>query len=130
MPTRRRRCAARPSSRDPGEDVGTYADIYSCYVENEPTVEEVGPHLVSLEAICAEAGRDPGSIGRSVGAWVRPLEPAGGAGGTIRGSAEEIADTIRPLRDAGFTQVELMYLPATMEALDALAPVVEALHGD
>jgi len=105
-----------------------YADIYSCYIENEATVAEVGPHLTSLEAICGDAGRDPGSIGRSVGAWVKPLEAAGGQAGTIRGSAEEVADTIRPLRDVGFTQVELMYLPGTIEALEALAPVVEALH--
>jgi alkanesulfonate monooxygenase SsuD/methylene tetrahydromethanopterin reductase-like flavin-dependent oxidoreductase (luciferase family) len=107
-----------------------YADIYSCYIENEASVTEVGPHIESLEAICAEAGRDPGSIGRSVGAWVRPLESEGAGGGTLRGSPEEIADRIRPLRDAGFTQIELMYLPGTMEALDALAPVVEMLRAD
>lgn len=107
-----------------------HADIYSCYVEGSATVEELGPHLISLDEICAKAGRDPSSIGRSVGVWVRPLEPSGAGGGTLRGSAEEIADTIRSFRDVGFSQVELMYLPATMEALEALAPVVEALHGD
>ena len=107
-----------------------YADIYSCYIVNEATVAEVGPHLTSLGELCEQVGRDWGSIGRSVGAWVRPLEPGGAGGGTLRGSAEEIADTIRPIRDAGFTQLELMYLPATMEALEALAPVVEAIHAD
>jgi alkanesulfonate monooxygenase SsuD/methylene tetrahydromethanopterin reductase-like flavin-dependent oxidoreductase (luciferase family) len=107
-----------------------YADIYSCYVESEASLDEVGPHLASLEAICVELGRDPGSIGRSVGAWVRPLEPSGARAGSLSGSAVEIADTIRSFRDAGFTQVELMYLPGTLEALEALAPVVEAIHGD
>jgi hypothetical protein len=37
---------------------------------------------------------------------------------------------VRSFRGAGFTQVELMYLPGTLEALEALAPVVEAIHAD
>ncbi len=107
-----------------------YADIYSCYVVERPSVDEVGPHLVALEAICAEQGRDPRSIGRSVGAWARPLDPVGTRADTLSGNAEQIADTIRQFREAGFTHVELMYLPGTMEALEALAPVVEAIHAD
>jgi alkanesulfonate monooxygenase SsuD/methylene tetrahydromethanopterin reductase-like flavin-dependent oxidoreductase (luciferase family) len=107
-----------------------HADVYSCYIEQRPVVEEVAPRLESLEAICAELGRDPASIGRSVGVSVRPLEPAGARAGALTGSAEEIADAIRTFREAGFTQVELMYHPGTMEALEALAPVVEAINAD
>jgi alkanesulfonate monooxygenase SsuD/methylene tetrahydromethanopterin reductase-like flavin-dependent oxidoreductase (luciferase family) len=107
-----------------------YADIYSCYVEERASADEVAPRIASVEAICAELGRDPGSIGRSVGVWARPLEPAGVRPSALSGSAEEIADGVRSFRDAGFTQVELMYLPGTVEALDALAPVVEAIHAD
>jgi alkanesulfonate monooxygenase SsuD/methylene tetrahydromethanopterin reductase-like flavin-dependent oxidoreductase (luciferase family) len=107
-----------------------FADIYSCYIEELAAVEEVSPRLASVEAICAELGRDPMSIGRSVGVWTRPLDPAGVRPNSLSGPAEQIADTVRSFRDAGFTQVELMYLPATMEALDALAPVVEAIRAD
>lgn len=106
------------------------ADIYSCYVEERASVDEVGPHLVSLDAICAELGRDPASIGRSVGVYVHPLEPAGSRPSRLSGSAEEIADGIRAFRGAGYTQVELMYGPPTMEAVEALAPVVEAIRAD
>lgn len=105
-----------------------YANIYSCYIEE--SLDEVAARLSSLEGICADTARDPTSIGRSVGAWVRPLEPAGVRPGSLSGSAEEITDAVRTLRTAGFNQVELMYLPGTMEALDALAPVVEAIHAD
>ena len=105
-----------------------YADIYSCYIEE--SLDEVAARLVSLETICAEVGRDPSSIGRSVGAWARPLEPAGGRPGSLSGSAEEITEAVRALRAAGFNRVELMYLPGTLEALEALAPVVEAIHAD
>ena len=105
-----------------------YADIYSCYVEE--SLDEVAARLTSLEAICAGSDRDPSSIGRSVGAWVRPLEPAGVRPSTLSGSAEEITAGVRSLRAAGFNQVELMYLPGTLEALERLAPVVEAIHAD
>ena len=107
-----------------------YADVYSCYVEERASVEEVGPRIASLEAACEELGRDPASIGRSVGVWARPLEPAGARPGALSGPPEQIADTIRSFRGVGFTQVELMYLPGTMEALELLAPVVEMLHAD
>jgi alkanesulfonate monooxygenase SsuD/methylene tetrahydromethanopterin reductase-like flavin-dependent oxidoreductase (luciferase family) len=107
-----------------------YADIYSCYVEERATVEETGPRLASLAAICAELGRGPATIGRSVGVLARPLEAAGARAGSLSGSPEEMTDAIRAFRDSGFNQVELMYLPGTLEALEALAPVVEALRAD
>jgi alkanesulfonate monooxygenase SsuD/methylene tetrahydromethanopterin reductase-like flavin-dependent oxidoreductase (luciferase family) len=107
-----------------------HADIYSCYVEELASVDEVRPRLVSLDAICAEVGRDPATIGRSVGVSVRPLSPAGERPDVISGSAEEIADAFRSFRDAGFTQLEIILGPGTMEALDALAPVVELIRAD
>ena len=107
-----------------------YADIYSCYIEARPTVDELLPRIESLEAACEEQGRDPASIGRSVGVWVHPLETAEVRPSHLSGPAERIADTVRSFRDAGFTQVELMYLPGTMAAVEALAPVVEAIRAD
>lgn len=107
-----------------------HADIYSCYVEERASVDEVRPRLESLDAICAEIGRDPATIGRSVGVVVLPLEAAGARAGAISGPAEEIADAFRSFRDAGFTRLEVMLNPGSMEALDALAPVVELVHTD
>jgi alkanesulfonate monooxygenase SsuD/methylene tetrahydromethanopterin reductase-like flavin-dependent oxidoreductase (luciferase family) len=106
------------------------ADIYSCYVEERASPEEVGPHITSLEAICEEVGRDPASIRRSVGVYCHPLEAAGVRASRLSGSAEEIADGIRAFRGAGYTQVELMYSPPTTQALEALAPVVEMVRAD
>lgn len=107
-----------------------HADIYSCYIEERASVEEVAPRLASLEATCRELGRDPASIGRSVGAGVRPLEAAGARPSAISGSTEEISDAIRSFRDAGFTRLEMMLSPGRMDALEALAPVVEAIRAD
>jgi alkanesulfonate monooxygenase SsuD/methylene tetrahydromethanopterin reductase-like flavin-dependent oxidoreductase (luciferase family) len=107
-----------------------HAEVYSCYIEEQATVAEAAPRLASLEAICAETGRDPASIGRSVGMYVDATLPAGTKANLLSGSAEEIAAAVRSFREAGFTQVELMLNPGTMAALDALAPVVEMVRAD
>lgn len=107
-----------------------HADIYSCYIEQQPTVEELLPRIESLETTCRELGRDPASIGRSVGVWVHPLETDEVRASHLSGPAARIADAVASYREAGFTQVELMYLPGTTPALEALAPVVEAIRGN
>ena len=106
------------------------ADIWSTYAEDHSTLEELGPRLASFEAVCAEVGRDPASAGRAAGLGVHPLDHAGTSDESICGSAEEIADALRGFREAGFTQVDLMVDPGTVEAFDALAPVVELLKAD
>ena len=49
--------------------------------------------------------------------------------GPVR-SAEAIADGMRSFRDAGFSQVDLMLGPGTVEAFEAMAPVLELLRAD
>lgn len=107
-----------------------YADIWSCYPEERSHIEEFGPRLAALDAICAELGRDPATLARSAGVSVRPLEPANDAASAITGPPERIADAIRTFRDAGYTQLEVMLNPVTVPALEALAPVLEFLDGD
>ena len=105
-----------------------HADIYSCYVEERAAVDEVAPRLASLDRICAEIGRDPATLGRSVGMYVDPTVPAGTRPTLLSGSATEIAAPILRCRDAGFTRLELMFNPGTMAALEALAPVLELVR--
>jgi alkanesulfonate monooxygenase SsuD/methylene tetrahydromethanopterin reductase-like flavin-dependent oxidoreductase (luciferase family) len=107
-----------------------YADTWSGYAEQRSHVDELAPRLASLDAICEEVGRDPGTIGRGAGVSVNPLQPSGWRDSVISGPPEEIADALRTFREAGFTQVDLMLGPGTVEAFDALAPVVEQLRAD
>jgi alkanesulfonate monooxygenase SsuD/methylene tetrahydromethanopterin reductase-like flavin-dependent oxidoreductase (luciferase family) len=107
-----------------------HADIWSGYAEERAHVDELGPRLATLDAICEEVGRDPATIGRGAGISVNPLQPAGYRPSVVSGSAEEIADAIRSFREIGFTQADLMLGPGTIEAFDAMAPVLELLHGD
>jgi alkanesulfonate monooxygenase SsuD/methylene tetrahydromethanopterin reductase-like flavin-dependent oxidoreductase (luciferase family) len=101
-----------------------HADIWSAYVEEQATVEEVGPRIAMLEAICAEEGRDPGSIGRSIGVFVNPLVEVLDRPALLSGPPERIAERVATFRDAGYTRAELMLATGDPEAVDALAPML------
>jgi alkanesulfonate monooxygenase SsuD/methylene tetrahydromethanopterin reductase-like flavin-dependent oxidoreductase (luciferase family) len=105
-----------------------HADIWSGYAEERAHVDEMGPRLATLDAICAEVGRDPATIGRGAGIAVNPLQPAGWRPSVVSGSAEAIADGLRSFREAGYTQVDIMLGPGTLEAFEAMAPVVELIR--
>jgi alkanesulfonate monooxygenase SsuD/methylene tetrahydromethanopterin reductase-like flavin-dependent oxidoreductase (luciferase family) len=105
-----------------------HGDIWSAYVEERASVDEVGPRVASLEAICAEEGRDPASIGRSIGVYVNPLAQAGERPSHLSGSADEIAATLIAFRDAGYTRAELMPSVGTLEVVEALGPVLEIVR--
>ncbi len=105
-----------------------HAEIWSTYIEERAHVDEVAPRIASLRAICEEMGRDFDSIGRSVGMYVNPFEPPGFKPHILSGPADEIADAIVTFREIGFTRLELMFGPGTMEALEALAPVLEIVR--
>jgi alkanesulfonate monooxygenase SsuD/methylene tetrahydromethanopterin reductase-like flavin-dependent oxidoreductase (luciferase family) len=103
-----------------------HADIWSGYVEERAHPDEMAPRIASLEAICAEEGRDPGSIGRSVGLVVSPLAHSGERESALSGSAGEIADAFRSFEAVGCTRLEVMLSPGTLAAMEALGRVLEA----
>ena len=110
-----------------------HADIWSWYVNERSDIEEFGPRLAALEAMCVEVGRDPATMGKSAGILVEPTAVTGAAEALavpIHGSAEQIADGIRSFREGGFTQVEILLWPRTLEALEAMVPVLELLDPD
>lgn len=107
-----------------------HADIWSGYIEERAHIDEMAPRLAALDVICAEVGRDPASIGRGAGVSVNPLRPAGWRVSVISGPPEAIADSLRSFREAGFTQVDLMLGPGTVEAIEAMGPVLERLRAD
>ena len=84
-----------------------------------------------LDRICTSIERDPQSIGRSIGVFVEPdssrLAEQLDLGVPITGSTAQIIDTLAGFADVGVTRVEIHPLPHTMDALEKLAPVYEAL---
>jgi alkanesulfonate monooxygenase SsuD/methylene tetrahydromethanopterin reductase-like flavin-dependent oxidoreductase (luciferase family) len=105
----------------------SHADIWSWFVEERSDLSEFGPRLAALEAACLEVGRDPATIGRSAGIVVEPTAVTGAAevlGVPIRGSATEIADGLRAFHSGGFDHLEVVLWPPTLDALDAMRPVL------
>lgn len=110
-----------------------HADIWSAYATTSSLPDAFAPMTEQLDRICTSIGRDPASIGRSVGVFVEPdasgLTEQLGLGVPIAGSVGQITDTIAGFAEVGVTRVEIHPLPHTMEALEQLAPVYEALTG-
>lgn len=86
-----------------------------------------------VDAACAEAGRDPGTLERTAAVLVQlegravarrggPQEPAP----PLRGTVEELAAQLRAFDRAGITHVQLVVDPITVRSIERLGPVLDA----
>lgn len=110
-----------------------HADIWSAFATGSSLPEAFGSMLNQLDGICGEAGRDPSTLGRSIGVFVETTDDHSaeeiGLGVPIAGSSTRIAETIAGFGDLGVTRVEINLWPPSPAALEAFAPVLEALTG-
>jgi probable F420-dependent oxidoreductase len=87
-----------------------------------------------VDAACAEVGRDPATLARTVAVLVQ-LEGAEVArrGGPqekvppLRGSPEELADQFHAFAAEGISHIQLVVDPITVRSIERLAPVLRAL---
>ena len=105
-----------------------HADIWSTYVSEANDLSELGPKMDDFRAACAEVGRDLDSIGRSVSFYVDPLHAEPPEEVALSGSAGHFAEALLAIRDAGYTSVELAPRDMTVDAVEALAPVLELVR--
>lgn len=109
-----------------------HADIWSAFATSSSQPEAFTEMLHQLDAICEVAGRDPATLGCSIGVAVAP--PGKAAVGLladdapITGSIEEIVETLLRFAEMGVDRVELMAAGDQDETLESLAPVVEAIR--
>jgi alkanesulfonate monooxygenase SsuD/methylene tetrahydromethanopterin reductase-like flavin-dependent oxidoreductase (luciferase family) len=108
-----------------------HADIWSAFATTSSMPEAFAPLIEQLDELCNETGRDPQSIGRSVGVFVesgnsKSVE-AMGFGEAISGSVEQMSDTFARFGEAGVTRVEVMPWPNTAATVEQLAPVIAAV---
>jgi alkanesulfonate monooxygenase SsuD/methylene tetrahydromethanopterin reductase-like flavin-dependent oxidoreductase (luciferase family) len=109
-----------------------HADIWSAYATSASgSLPEAFVEMTSrLDRICEGIGRDPATIGRSVGVFVEPgsakSAEATGFGVAITGSGEQIIDAIAGFSGVGVTRVEVIPWPTTLEVVEQLAPVFAA----
>jgi probable F420-dependent oxidoreductase len=91
----------------------------------------------TVDAACADVGRDPATLERTVAASVQLADgdvPRRGGppeeAPPIRGSVEEIAAALRAIAAEGISHVQLVVDPITVDSIERLGPVLEELRGD
>jgi alkanesulfonate monooxygenase SsuD/methylene tetrahydromethanopterin reductase-like flavin-dependent oxidoreductase (luciferase family) len=109
-----------------------HADIWSAFATESSLPDWFVPMLDRLEESCADVGRDPRTLGRSIGVFVEPTDDHSaettGLGIPITGSPADIAETITRFAEIGATRVELVLWPGTEESLDAVESVMDLLN--
>jgi alkanesulfonate monooxygenase SsuD/methylene tetrahydromethanopterin reductase-like flavin-dependent oxidoreductase (luciferase family) len=112
-----------------------YADAWNWwFYDHRTALETLAPVVEELERACDEVGRDPASLVRTLDAYT--LDPMGraepdgatGIGHPLSGSPDEMAGALLELRSLGFTEVRCDLYPKTVEAVEAMAGVVEGVH--
>ena len=115
--------------------VARYADAWNWWGWNETIDEITGrmtPIIAELDLACAEVGRDSMEIERTFDLY--SVVPPGLPSDTstmsqpVSGSPDDIAETLLSLRALGIDEVRCDLTDRTEAGIEAMAPVVEALH--
>lgn len=108
-----------------------HADIWSAFATTSSQPAAFVEMLQRFDAVCAESGRDPATIGRSIGVAVAApgTDPTGMLANDdpIRGSVDQIVDTVARFADIGVTSVEIMAAGDQEQTIEGLAPVLAAI---
>jgi probable F420-dependent oxidoreductase len=108
-------------------------NVWHADVENSPSGLE--PRLRLVDEICAEVGRDPSEVERTVAVLVRLPGGRGRVQGNFRqnvipaltGSTSEIAEGLRAYARLGVAEVQLVVDPITLESIETLSAVLQEL---
>jgi probable F420-dependent oxidoreductase len=113
-----------------------YADAWNVWyadIANSP--EGLRPFLARVDEACREVGRDPAGVERTAAVHVRLPGGRGRVMGAskgpgivpLEGPPGVIAEGLRAYADLGVAEVQLVVDPITLESIEALGPVLEAL---
>jgi len=108
-------------------------NAWYAYYGNRP--EDLAPLLAEVDAACADVGRDPATVERTVavlvampGAVIRPSgDVTERAIVPVAGAPEELAETLRAFARAGVAHVQLVLDPTTLAGIESFAPVLDLL---
>jgi alkanesulfonate monooxygenase SsuD/methylene tetrahydromethanopterin reductase-like flavin-dependent oxidoreductase (luciferase family) len=113
-----------------------YGDLWNVYftpTKNRPS--GIPPLRDRVDAACRQAGRDPGTIGRTAAVFVdmapghraSPPLPPHWTFEPLAGSPERLAEELHAYAREGIGHVQLWLEPNTLESIEAFAPVLELL---
>ncbi|MCA9877376.1 MAG: LLM class flavin-dependent oxidoreductase [Thermomicrobiales bacterium] len=100
-----------------------YADAWNTVWHTEAS--QTTEHLARLDRACADVGRDPASIVRTVGGAIAMDGYAGDGEGVIAGEPELIAAVLRGFREVGFQHFLASLDPCTPETIAAYGRIIE-----
>lgn len=104
------------------------ADIWSGYATSSSQPEAFQDMIDLVHRTCDEQGRDPATLGASIGIGVvapgSEIGPVWKDSNPLMGSTEQIAEKLLKFHQMGFTSVELTMDGDPVEALPALGEVV------
>lgn len=114
--------------------VARYADAWNWWTWDETIDEALGrltPLMNQLDGACEAIGRDPSSLQRTLDLYsVTPpgLTPNTDMSQPLQGNPEQIVEALRRLHASGFDEVRCDLTDKTTAGVEAMAPVVQALH--
>ena len=105
-----------------------YGDIWSGYATTSSQPEAFQDLIDLVDRTCEEKGRDPATLGRSMGvSIVTPGRPAGENSfetDSLSGSVDEIAEKLLRFHEMGFTSIELWTDDDPTEAIPVFGEVI------
>ncbi len=100
-----------------------YADAWNT---GGGSTDDLTAKIARVDAACAEVGRDPATLVRTVGITLAGEGYSGNAADVVTGGAEGALARLREFESLGFQHVMIRVQPSTPETIAALAPVVNA----
>jgi len=118
--------------------VAKFGDAWNWWGWDE-TLEDLSdrlePLIEQLERACEDEGREPSGVTRTLDVYTVVPEAFGGGDGDglemkqpVHGSSGDIAAYLLGLGELGFDEVRVDVWPKTAAAIEALEPVVDAVH--
>lgn len=108
-----------------------HGDIWSGFATESSLPGAFEEMMEMVDRTCEEQGRDPQSLGRSIGVFVEltdvRLAEEIGLGVPLRGSPAEVAEQVHTFSEMGVTMLELIPGPFNQESMTKLAEVLEIL---
>jgi probable F420-dependent oxidoreductase len=105
--------------------IARYADAWNTVWHKTPA--EATEKIAAVDAVCAEVGRDPATLVRTVGGNIARPGYTGSRGNAFEGDDAAVAENIAGFRELGFKHFVAGIDPCTPRSLEAFAKVIELL---
>jgi alkanesulfonate monooxygenase SsuD/methylene tetrahydromethanopterin reductase-like flavin-dependent oxidoreductase (luciferase family) len=107
--------------------IARYADAWNTVWHKTPA--DARENIAAVDAACAEVGRDPATLVRTVGGNIARPGYTGSRGNAFEGDDAAVAENIAGFRELGFKHFVAGTDPCTPQSLEAFAKVIELVDG-